>query len=127
MLFSFVFCQNKATIRCQNGYKLRIINTWYGRPSPETNICPGRDSYKTCPVIWNSNTEVAACNGRQSCSFAVTNGANGRDPCDGIFKIQAIHAGCEPAGFLALLSSDLSNFLFFFFCFFFLNTQQTHE
>ena len=85
---------NKATISCNNGKKINVLEASYGRHDGHT--CPHPSIQTTNCHAGNSLSVVqSTCNNQDSCLLDSSNSVFG-DPCVGTYKYLEVKYQCSP-------------------------------
>merc|ERR1712200_194175 len=88
------FCESNREIRldCGENRKIKILSANYGRLSPGSFVCPGKNDQVT-NCIGGSYKVMSTCNNRSRCSLWANNGFFG-DPCYDVHKYLWVRIQC---------------------------------
>ncbi len=86
-------CENKKmSISCNNGYKINVMQAFYGRTDTVTCL-PCVKCATNC--YFNSTAKLSTFfNGLSSATVPITNSMIGIDPCGGTYKYNVIKFQC---------------------------------
>ncbi|KAK2185622.1 hypothetical protein NP493_229g01034 [Ridgeia piscesae] len=93
VLLAATACEGeKVCLYCRTGLKLKINDVRYGRDNAYT--CYATPAYSARCMKTVTNYVKPKCDGKDMCSFSVSNTELGSDPCPNVYKYVVINYEC---------------------------------